>query len=214
MSYTKRAGDDISTSAQDTSGSSGSSWQSHSNTSLIQRRMDEAFMAPAANQDTLTHVRAARYRESYCEAWCSCTCHVAQTYQTPHLVDAMIGSLTIGSVGLHLGHRACSEPTCRRQSVPMFKLLWYLPSWLCLRVVNLAVSFTQMTGPQIALSIPRVVPSDSKIFQYAVQGDLAGIQDLFAQGLASPYDVGAVNGRTALHVSRVLCRIRCTADRL
>lgn len=36
----------------------------------------------------------------------------------------------------------------------------------------------------------------------AVHSDLVGLKTLFRDGLASPYDIAASNGRTALHVSR------------
>jgi hypothetical protein len=58
-----------------------------------------------------------------------------------------------------------------------------------------------MKGPNISLSVPRVIPDDGPILSFAVQGNLDGIKSLFSQGIASPYDVGFNNGRTALHVS-------------
>ena len=58
-----------------------------------------------------------------------------------------------------------------------------------------------MNGPQFSLRMPRVVESNAKIFSLAVQGDLNNMKNLFRDGLASPYDVAASNGRTALHVS-------------
>ena len=52
----------------------------------------------------------------------------------------------------------------------------------------------------MSLTVPRVIPDDSPILSFAVQGNLEGIKSLFSQGIASPYDVGLSNGRTALHV--------------
>jgi hypothetical protein len=60
-----------------------------------------------------------------------------------------------------------------------------------------------MKGPELILNCPRIVPDDSPILFQAVKGNLAHIQYLFNKGLASPYDIAASNGRTALHV-RVL----------
>ena len=64
-----------------------------------------------------------------------------------------------------------------------------------------------MNGPQISLHMPRIVESNATIFSLTVQGDLVGLKNLFQAGLASPYDVAASNGRTALHVSLRICVI-------
>jgi hypothetical protein len=68
-------------------------------------------------------------------------------------------------------------------------------------MISFAASLTSMKGPQITLSMPRVVNGSADIFAFAVQGDIDGIKSLFSQGVASPYDVACTNGRTALHVS-------------
>lgn len=67
-------------------------------------------------------------------------------------------------------------------------------------MVSFALSLTYMNGPQVSLHMPRVVNDNAAIFTLAVQGNLSGLKKLFKDGLASPYDVAANNGLTALHV--------------
>ncbi|KAJ4512828.1 hypothetical protein HRR74_006527 [Exophiala dermatitidis] len=47
--------------------------------------------------------------------------------------------------------------------------------------------------------MPRVVPDNAPLMFLAVQGNMEEIQSLFAQGLASPFDVALNTGRNALH---------------
>jgi hypothetical protein len=63
-----------------------------------------------------------------------------------------------------------------------------------------AISVSETQGPDVALKMPRVVPDNAEVFACAVKGDLDGLQLLFSQGLASPFDVGVGTGRTPLHV--------------
>jgi len=46
----------------------------------------------------------------------------------------------------------------------------------------------------------RVVPEDSQIMQFAIDGDVKGIQELFGKNMASPYD-RVRDGQTVLDVS-------------
>lgn len=67
-------------------------------------------------------------------------------------------------------------------------------------MISFTLSLTYMNGPQVSLQMPRVVDDSAPIFTFAIQGDISGLKKLFRDGLASPYDVAASNGRTALHV--------------
>jgi len=45
-----------------------------------------------------------------------------------------------------------------------------------------------------------MVSYDAKVFDYCMEGDVAGLQKLFASGQASPFEKDP-EGRTPLHVS-------------
>ncbi|KAA6409296.1 MAG: hypothetical protein FRX48_06849 [Lasallia pustulata] len=47
----------------------------------------------------------------------------------------------------------------------------------------------------------RVLPDDAPLFGYVRQGDIPSVQSLFRQGLASPIDVAASDGRSVLHIA-------------
>ena len=169
---------------------------------IIPRRTDDA-LSPLGKTHTYNtvRIRASRYRRTECEGWCSCSCHRVNYLRTPQSADLALGSMFIGLSGFPVRRQRCSEKLCRKQSIPTLKVAYHFPLWLLARVVHFSLSLTYMNGPQISLRVPRVVDSNAKIISLAVQGDLTNIKNLFRDGLASPYDVAASNGRTALHVS-------------
>jgi hypothetical protein len=145
-------------------------------------------------------IRASHYRRSRCEGWCSCICHRPQHFRTPPNGDRLLGSLFMSISGFSLGPGRCNQRNCHRQSIPTVNISYCFPHWLLARMIHFVMSFTYMNGPQVSLKMPRVVAGSSDIFSFAVQGNFDGIKSLFSRGLASPYDVAAPNGRTALHV--------------
>lgn len=159
-------------------------------------------LANGIEADSALRIRASTYRRSQCEGWCSCICHRPCYLQTPQSVDFLLGSLFVGYSGFPVRRRGCNERTCRQQSIPTIKVSYYFPRWFLNRVVQFKAWSSYMQGPGMSLNVPRVIPDDSPVLSFAVQGNLDAIRSLFNQGLASPYDVGLSNGRTALHVSR------------
>jgi hypothetical protein len=150
---------------------------------------------------TTVSVRASRYRRTRCEYWCSCSCHRVNFLRTPQTADLALGSMFIGFSGFPVNRPRCSEISCRKQSSPTLKVTYHFPPWLLARMISFSLSMTYMSGPQVSLRMPRVVGTNARVFHFAVQGDLIGMKNLFRDGLASPHDVGAGNGRTPLHVS-------------
>jgi hypothetical protein len=173
--------------------------------SIIPRRQSiNQYLSPSANgveAYSTVRVRASHYRRSPCEGWCSCVCHKPCYLQTPESVDFLLGSLFVGYSGFPIQRRGCNERACRQQSIPTIKVSYYFPRWLLTRVIQFVVSLSYMEGPKATLSVPRVIPDNAPVLSFAVQGNFKGIQTLFSQGVASLWDVGLSNGRTALHVS-------------
>ena len=169
---------------------------------VLPRRSDNA-LSPLANTRmyNTVRIRASRYRRTQCEGWCSCSCHQVNYFRTPQIADLALGSMFIGLSGFPVRRQRCSEKRCHKQSIPTLKVTYHFPLWLLARVVHFSLSLTYMNGPQFSLHMPRVVESNAEVFNLAVQGDLNNMKNLFRDGLASPYDVAASNGRTALHVS-------------
>ena len=144
--------------------------------------------------------RAPHYRRTPCSGWCSCQCHGLTHYQSPQSYDSILGTLLMGLSGVSFKKRPCNEPSCRRQSIPTFRLNFFFLQWMMSRAIQFVTRLSYMKGSEVVLRVPRVVPDNVPSLFYAVQGDIEGIKSLFSKGLASPYDVALTNGRTALHV--------------
>lgn len=112
-----------------------------------------------------------------------------------------LGSLFVGYNGIPSLSSKCNEKYCQGQSAPTLRLSYYFPSWFLNRTLQFAILGSCVGGPQISLSLPKVVADNSDVFVFAVQGNLDGMRSLFKRGAASPFDVGVGTGRTALHVS-------------
>lgn len=63
----------------------------------------------------------------------------------------------------------------------------------------ITLSFIPICGPEINVRFPRVV-MPSKLYLFAMHGDINGVKTLFTEGAASPWDVNE-RGSSALYVS-------------
>jgi hypothetical protein len=69
-------------------------------------------------------------------------------------------------------------------------------------MISFMISVTPLAGPVVSLKMNRTVSGDADIFYYAKTGNVERMKYLFENGLASPHDVSASSGITALHVSK------------
>ena len=67
--------------------------------------------------------------------------------------------------------------------------------------LNLAFSYSSITGWKQSLTTFSLVPDDSLIFEFCAEGNLPAIRSLFSRGLSSTKDIGSW-GQTPLHVSQ------------
>lgn len=89
-----------------------------------------------------------------------------------------------------LGRPIFSERTCKRsESSNMIKILYYFPSWFLKRLVYIGHHFNNTNGNEIFIRTPRVVPLGHTGPLVADGGDVGAMQDIFQQGMASPFDV-------------------------
>ena len=161
---------------------------------IIPRCTDDAlFPLVKTHTYNTVRIRPSRYRRAQCEGWCSCSCHQVNHLRTPQSADLALGSMFIGLSGFPVRRQPCTENRCRKQSIPTLKVVYHFPLWLLAGVVHFSLSLIYMDGPGIS-------ENDAKILSLAVQGDLSNMKNLLWDGLASPYDVCAGNGRTTLHV--------------
>lgn len=86
-----------------------------------------------------------------------------------------------------------------------WRLSW--PRWITSEVLEV-VGMKAPGGWNWYLRVYGVISVDADAVWYVENGDIQGLQDLFASGQASPFDrIDSSNGRSLLHVS-ISCRQR------
>ncbi|GAW20292.1 hypothetical protein ANO14919_097930 [Xylariales sp. No.14919] len=97
----------------------------------------------------------------------------------------------------------CTEGACQREKKEIISANYYFPSWapFAPRMISLMKTWNGFDRPQLHVKFPRVIPPASELFVLAQKGNIPGVQRLFSDKKASPYDISAGEGRSALHVS-------------
>ena len=149
---------------------------------------------------TAVGIRTAHLPRTACKPWCSCACHAESRIRSPQLFDRILGSLFVGYSGLPVLSRKCDQQSCHLRAQPMSYVTYFFPRWFLARVVSFVLTTTPLAGPVASLKVQRTVPGHADIFTYAKLGDVGKMKHLFENGLASPHDVHAESGVTALHV--------------
>ena len=136
-----------------------------------------------------------------CGNMCRCNCHRKSSFRTPGWMRSSIGSLSVGYSGTKLvGRVSCTEKTCLQRVHSSVKITYQFPQWLLGRSVSFTDMWHPLNGHNINLKTPRVISARSEVFVFAQQGNIEGIQRLFQDQKASPFDVSDSEGRSALHV--------------
>lgn len=137
---------------------------------------------------------------------CICRCHKVTRRQPLSWVSNVFGDLLIGYSGISMPMMSrvpCSESGCQRRETGRITATYYVPSWALIstRVVSFFSSWNGL-GNDTQLRYPNIIDASADIFVFAQKGNIQGIQQLFAQKLASINDISATEGRSALHVSK------------
>ena len=72
-------------------------------------------------------------------------------------------------------------------------------------------SWDPIYGHMVSISTPRIVSPASLLFKYAQNNDIDGLRTLFQTRSASPFDVNATSGRSALNIAAVARRTEACA---
>jgi len=150
---------------------------------------------------TKTNTIRSGSSETPCPKWCRCTCHTVTRLATPKLFSSVFGVLCLGLNGFPPVPR-CDYKKCRGRTRWRATFYYYFPTWLVRVAIPLVAgtgSWHSVYGDGFAVSMPRVIASESDIFNLIYLGKLAEIRDMFARRLASPYDTYE-NGVSVLHV--------------
>jgi hypothetical protein len=75
---------------------------------------------------------------------------------------------------------------------------WLSIGFLWSRIMRLRTGCQAKIGPQLQLALLRQITDFAAGIDYAVNGDIPELKDLFARGMASPRDVSTIRGYTLL----------------
>ncbi len=144
---------------------------------------------------------------STCTRGCPCACHKQRRSSTPALLERIIGQIFVDYAGLPILSQKCNIPSCTKRQSPHVRMEYWFPlGFVWSQIVHLQISYLQNAGPQMQLNFLRRVPDSATCIDFALFGNIDGLKDLFARGLASPRDVSSTRGYSVLRVSFVLRR--------
>lgn len=152
-----------------------------------------------------------RHRQSTCRSTCPCACHDQQRSATPSILKQTLGQLFLGYAGLPVLGNKCDSTACEKGQIPSISVEYWFPLGLCWsQIIRLQIAYETNIGPSLQLSTLRCVPDSVQSVSLALNGNIEGLKNLFAQGLASPRDVSSTRGYSLLRVSIIdsigICR--------
>lgn len=134
-----------------------------------------------------------------CRPGCLCVCHVQTRSLTPGLIDRVFGQLFVGYAGLPLVNTECdSASRGKNQAAHVSVEYWFSLGFVWSKILRLQVTHQPRIGPQFGLSTLRRVSTSAQCVNFALNGNIDGLKDLFKRGLASPRDVSTTRGYTVV----------------
>ncbi|KAL9101172.1 MAG: hypothetical protein Q9163_003550 [Psora crenata] len=142
-------------------------------------------------------IRVAQYNA--CRSGCPCNCHVQARSSTPGLIDRVFGKIFVGYAGLPLLSPKCNTTSCEKAQAAHISLEYWFPlGFVWSQIVRFRLTYESNVGPHFELSSLRRVPDSAQCVNFALNGDIDGLKDLFRRGLASPRDVSTTRGYSVL----------------
>ena len=146
-------------------------------------------------------IRVTQYAS--CRPGCPCNCHLQTRSATlPSIFDRVVGQMFVGYAGLPLLNQKCNLGSCQKMQSPSVSFEYWFPlGFVWSQIVRLQLSYQANVGPQFELSSLRRIPDSAPCVNFALNGNIDGLKDLFKRGLASPRDVSSTRGYSVLRVS-------------
>ena len=145
-------------------------------------------------------IRVSQYTS--CRPGCPCDCHLQRKSALPAMVDRIVGQLFVSYAGLPLLSGRCNTDSCEKSQSPTVSFeYWFPQGFLWSQIVRLQLTHRANVGPQYGLSSLRRVPDSAQCVNFALNGNIDGLRDLFVRDLASPRDVSSTRGYSLLRVS-------------
>ena len=134
-----------------------------------------------------------------CRPGCLCICHVQSRSSTPGLVDRVFGQVFVGYAGLPFVNAKCDTDSCEKSQAAHITVEYWFPlgfAWS--KILRLQLTYQARIGPHFELSTLRRVPDSAQCVNFALDGNIDGLKDLFRRNLASPRDVSTTRGYSVL----------------
>ena len=134
-----------------------------------------------------------------CRPGCPCRCHTQARSSTPGLIDRVFGQIFVGYAGLPLINAKCDTASCEKSQAAHVSVEYWFPlGFVWSKIFRLQMTYRPNIGPQFELSTLRRVSDSAQCVNYALNGNIDGLKDLFRRGLASPRDVSTTRGYSVL----------------
>lgn len=134
-----------------------------------------------------------------CRPGCPCRCHIQIRSSTPGLIDRVFGQMFVGYAGLPLVNAKCDTDSCEKNQAAQVSVEYWFPlGFVWSKILRLQLTYQPHIGPQFELSTLRRVPDSAQCVNFALNGNIDGLKDLFKRGLASPQDVSTTRGYSVL----------------
>jgi hypothetical protein len=158
----------------------------------------------AIGKEEYVGIPTSVYRPRHCGLSCPCSCHGGSTYRTPRWLSVATGDLSFTFSGIpNWTYRSCNDETCSHRGKRLLRVTYYFPSWCLHRMISYTNSWDPCGSHTMVIRTARVISPSADIFAFAQQGYIDGLKALFKESQASPFDISAINGRSALNVSQV-----------
>lgn len=134
-----------------------------------------------------------------CRPGCTCRCHFQTKSSTWGLADRVFGQMFLGYAGLPLANNKCDSDLCEKDQAAHISVEYWFPlGFVWSKILRLQMSYQPHVGPTFELTTLRRVPDSAQCVNFALDGNIDGLKDLFRRGLASPRDVSTTRGYSVL----------------
>jgi ankyrin repeat protein len=134
-----------------------------------------------------------------CRSGCPCNCHLQQKSSSPALFNRVLGQLFVGYAGLPVLSPKCDNDACQKSRASQISMEYWFPlGFFSSTIVRMQLGYQPNIGTLFQLDTMRRVPDTAQCVNFALNGDIQGLNYLFSRGLASPRDVSSTRGYSLL----------------
>lgn len=151
--------------------------------------------------DSFSSLRMRFLRRRQCRSYCGCACHAPTRFNSPRMLQAVVGSLFVGYSGIPRVSPACNDDDCVASKEAFVQINYMFPQWLVARMVSAAMRFSAQSGPELSLRTLNVRNPEATIFKAAWENDAVAVNHLLENGEASVMDIAHGLGHTPLHLA-------------